>query len=801
MVVNRNVLHNVSTWTMIASGLIVIVSLCGSYRLAVIICCTFAMTMTFAIQASMSSAMVCMLKEPVTETLAMANTSNWTAVIYNFTKTNATDQGWKFDWDKTAQGWALSSFFVGYYVSQLPSGIAAARFGAKKVVVVGLTLTAVFQLLAVPAAYYGVGWLYADRIIVGIIDGFLYAPTFALVGQWTPRHETSLLFGIVGMGMELGDMFSFGISMFSCELPIQGGWPFVFYTMSGLGLILALLFVIFVSDSPFDSRLISEKEVSYIASYVPKVEEKSSKALTRIPVKEILKSMPVWAIVVSQLGSDWMYYCILTVMPTYLKEIIKLSSLEINLLSGVPFLCIIPTIYLSGYISDQIVVKGILSNTTVRKINDAFCKLIPAGVVIALGFLPEGYTAVAFVLNVVAATALGFAYVAWMANPVDLAPAYTGFIVGVCEVGAVWVAIVVPILIETITADKSREKWQLAFYISAGIQVFCYIFYVIFASGELQPWAFSTYSKLGYSDLDKEDIDGQLKKKGMITRVGSGSDSSEDSIREAKRRAEEEERQRFITSLSLSLGGFRGTSSYERGRAAGDQRKETNDGGLGALVNGSDSAQQGSGQSETVFQDANLMRKNTNSIGIQVSRSVEGSWEESKYLLQSKGTFKKEQSEATLTSVAAVLVTAVNVDLTSKRSSENFENTTVSPVALSDQSSKTAGASENKNSDAVNSLSLWEEIKLADNAHPLPTPVKKRSFMRRIFKLGRSASNPDLEAENGDGGDEVDGMAVTELSGDNWGTKSFDSGKERRREAHSADRGKGQPSHRNIHQV
>ncbi|XP_055865016.1 sialin-like [Biomphalaria glabrata] len=764
------------------------VSLCCSYRLGVIICCTFAMTITFAVQASMSSAMVCMLEDPI-EDIPLTNGSNWTLLEYNHTDINQTGQEWKFPWDKTSQGWALSSFFVGYYVSQLPSGIASARFGAKKVVVLGLTLTAVFQLLTVPAAYYGLGWLYADRIIVGFIDGFLYAPTFALVGQWTPRHETSLLFGLVGMGMELGDMVSFGISLFACELPIQGGWPFVFYTMSAIGLVLAIFFVLFVSDSPFDNRLMSEAEVSFIASSIPKVEEKSARALAKIPVKEILKSMPVWAIVVSQIGSDWMYYCILTVSPTYLKEIIKLSNLEINLLSGVPFLFIIPTIYLSGYISDKVVMKGMLSNTSVRKINDAFCKLIPAGVVIALGFLPEGYTAVAFVLNVIGDTALGFAYVAWMANPVDLAPAYTGFIVGICEVGAVWVAIVVPILVDTITADKSREKWQLAFYITAGIQVFCYIFYIIFASGELQPWAFSTYSKVGYDDLDKGDKDSKLK-------THEGSESSIDSLYKEKRRAEEEEKQRLITSLSLSLGGFRGTSSYEREMAEEQRRRAHYNSDMSSAVTYFGPAQADtkleSGYTETTFEDIGP-KNNGVSIGVQVSfddrtgltsSTEEGSFEQSYLLKKSRrkgqGEVSRHQpSEDKLLSVAVGVASSAFVDMKPQQHLMNAEHTSsIMAETISDPETL-----RHKEPVAVNNLSLWEEIHQAEgtSSHATdPVPIKKRrSFMSRLFKLGRSASNPDLEAKDNAGCDEIDGAAVTVLDGENWTTKSFDSGKKK----------------------
>ncbi|XP_059142084.1 sialin-like [Physella acuta] len=530
------------------------VSLCGSYRLAVILCCTFSMTITFAAQASMSSAMVCMMLDTNTYNwtstnwtmTANSNTTNWTTAQIVVMEESLNDP-WKFNWDKTSQGWALSSFFVGYYISQLPSGIAAARFGAKRVVVIGLIFTSIFQLLAVPAAYFDVAWLYADRVLAGAIDGLLYAPTFALVGQWTPRHETSLLFGIVGMGMELGDMCAYVVSLYSCEIPIQGGWPFVFYTLSGMGLLISALFIVFVTDSPFDNALISEKEIQFIAQSVPRAGNKSKEALSSIPVKEILKSMPVWAIVVSQIGSDWMYYFMVTVSPTFLKDVIRLSSFEINLLSGLPFLGIIPTIYLSGYLSDKIVAKGIFSNTTIRKINDGVCKLVPAAALIAMGFLPEGSTAASFVLNTVGAMALGFCYVSWMANPVDLAPAYTGFIVGVCEVGAVWVAIVVPILVDTITEDKSRETWQLAFYISAGLQVFCYIWYLLFGSGELQDWAFN-----------KEQHD-KLLKKDLQNNVETSVDLM-DSLSKTKKSA-----QNFISTLSL--GEFKGTASYEQEKA------------------------------------------------------------------------------------------------------------------------------------------------------------------------------------------------------------------------------------------
>ncbi|CAL1531030.1 unnamed protein product [Lymnaea stagnalis] len=798
------------------------VSLLCSYRLGVIICCTFSMTITFAAQASMSSAMVCMIEDPL-PALQVDNSSNWTALdavftYTNLTSSNVTDDKWKFNWDKTTQGWALSSFFVGYYVSQLPSGIAAARYGAKKVVVIGLILTSVFQLLTVPAAYYGAGWLYADRILVGIIDGFLYAPTFALVGQWTPRHETSLLFGIVGMGMELGDMCAFGVSLFSCEIPIQGGWPFVFYTLSGIGLLIAAAFIIFVSDSPFENTLMSDKEVKFIAQSIPKVEEKSAAALTSIPVKEILKSAPVWAIVVSQIGSDWMYYFIVTVSPTYLKDVIRLSSLEINIISGLPFLGIIPTIYLSGYLSDRVVTRGVVSNTTVRKVNDGFCKLIPAGILIAMGFLPEGSVGGAFGLNFVGAMALGFAYVSWMANPVDLAPAYTGFIVGVCEVGAVWVGIVVPIVVETITDDKSREKWQLAFYISAGLQVFCYAFYLMFASGELQPWAFSSY-KHAYQGLGNEEVDGLLKNK----MTPAGSNETVDSVSDAKRRAKDEESQRLIMSLSLSLGGFRGTLSYEEEvQAEQERRRKEYAEGPTLVYYGS---AQTDGKLESGFAETNLRTHNECktlvSVGVQVyasdmntpSPETSGDYTQSRPrglrhlppvehgrgdlavvstpLLTSShlnSSSSPQHNEGKIKAIASDLISSFKASTSLEKSLENSQNTS-SIMEPTDEISESVDLGRHLETHAIKTdgVSLWEEINQADAASGLlkqkeksEVHSKKPSFFRRLFRSGRSRSNPDL-AEEESAADEVDGGDVILFEGSPWATKSFESATSKRK--------------------
>ena len=47
----------------------------------------------------------------------------------------------------------------------------------------------------------------------------------------------------------------------------------------------------------------------------------------------------------------------------------------------------------------------------------------------------------------------------------------------------------VPLIVNPLTPNNTRQEWALAFYVLGGIMVLCNIFYCFFASAELQPWA------------------------------------------------------------------------------------------------------------------------------------------------------------------------------------------------------------------------------------------------------------------------------------------------------------------------
>ena len=73
-----------------------------------------------------------------------------------------------FDWDKNIQGQILGSFFYGYLVLQIPGGMLSERFGAARVVTIGMIPVAVLTLLTpiLTRVHYVI--LLVIRVVLGL---------------------------------------------------------------------------------------------------------------------------------------------------------------------------------------------------------------------------------------------------------------------------------------------------------------------------------------------------------------------------------------------------------------------------------------------------------------------------------------------------------------------------------------------------------------------------------------------------------------------------------------------------------
>ncbi|MFT7651062.1 MAG: ACS family sodium-dependent inorganic phosphate cotransporter, partial [Candidatus Azotimanducaceae bacterium] len=94
-----------------------------------------------------------------------------------------------FNWSPEEQGRVLSSFFVGYLLTQVAGGWLAERYGGKIVLGTGVVFWSLFTMLTPVAAAGGLTALLVTRVIMGVGEGITFPSIYAMFGRWVPETE------------------------------------------------------------------------------------------------------------------------------------------------------------------------------------------------------------------------------------------------------------------------------------------------------------------------------------------------------------------------------------------------------------------------------------------------------------------------------------------------------------------------------------------------------------------------------------------------------------------------------------
>ncbi|KAB0349702.1 hypothetical protein FD755_021621 [Muntiacus reevesi] len=359
--------------------------------------------------------------------------------------------GKKYQWDAETQGWILGSFFYGYIITQIPGGYVASKSGGKLLLGFGIFGTAVFTLFTPLAADFGVGALVALRALEGLGEGVTFPAMHAMWSSWAPPLERSKLLSISYAGAQLGTVVALPLSGIICYYM---NWTYVFYFFG-----------------KFIQNLSSQKSVPWIP---------------------MLKSLPLWAIVVAHFSYNWTFYTLLTLLPTYMKEVLRFNIQENGFLSAVPYLGCWLCMILSGQAADNLRARWSFSTLWVRRVFTLIGMIGPAVFLVAAGFIGCDYSlAVAFLT--ISTTLGGFCSSGFSINHLDIAPSYAGILLGITNTFATIPGMIGPIIARSLTPENTIGEWKTVFCIAAAINVFGAIFFTLFAKGEVQNWAVSDH--------------------------------------------------------------------------------------------------------------------------------------------------------------------------------------------------------------------------------------------------------------------------------------------------------------------
>ncbi|XP_008215710.1 putative inorganic phosphate cotransporter isoform X1 [Nasonia vitripennis] len=389
-----------------------------------------------------------------------------------------------YEWSEELQGIILSSFYWGYILTHLPGGMLAERFGGKYSLGLGILSTAIFTLLTPVAVKWGDATaLIVLRVLMGLGEGTTFPALNAMLAQWTPPEERSKIGSLVFAGAQLGTVFATTLSGFILHHSTMG-WPAVFYVFGSVGVLWFIVWVVLCYNNPREHPFISDAEAKYLDE---RMSANTHQNPPPVPWRHILRSVPLWALIAAQIGHDWGFFTMVTDLPKYMGSVLKFSIKDNGIYSSLPYLCMWFCSLFTSWLADWMITKGIMSTTNVRKLGTTIASVGPGLFIIGASYAGCDKTVVV-ILFTVGMTLMGTFYPGMKVNALDLSPNYSGTLMAITNGIAALTGIVTPYIVGILTPHQTVQEWRLVFWIVLVVFLVTNLIFVLYASGEPQPW-------------------------------------------------------------------------------------------------------------------------------------------------------------------------------------------------------------------------------------------------------------------------------------------------------------------------
>jgi ACS family hexuronate transporter-like MFS transporter len=234
--------------------------------------------------------------------------------------------------DAAAMGIVFSTFFMGYSLFSFVGGYLSDRAGTRRTYAIAGVAWSVFCGLT--GLVTGFWQLLVVRLLFGFAEGPMSSTTNRACSNWFPRSEAARAVGVTFSGQTFGSAIAAPLVIFTA---FALGWRMAFVALTVLGLVWAVLWMIFATDHPYQSRFVSKQEADYIRLGR---EEKPEVAASGdgTSLLACLKRPSVIALGAALFGFNYTLYVFISWMPTYLANVMHVNMKDMAVAAMIPWI-------------------------------------------------------------------------------------------------------------------------------------------------------------------------------------------------------------------------------------------------------------------------------------------------------------------------------------------------------------------------------------------------------------------------------------------------------------------------------
>jgi ACS family D-galactonate transporter-like MFS transporter len=372
-------------------------------------------------------------------------------------------------------GFLSSAYNWPYMLLQIPAGLLLDRFGVRRV---GVVSTFIWTLASFAAASsIGVVSLFAARFMLGIGEAPTFPGTAKATAYWFPNDERSLATATFDSMAKFSS--ALGIPLLGLVL-LHFGWRANFALTGIVSVVYLALFFAFYRNPSADAKL-SPAERAYIERGGAQPED-PVRAAAGAPLIYLLRQPKVIGLALGYGSYNYVFYLLLTWLPSYLAEAQHLALRRSFFYTAVPWLsATIAELIVGGWLVDALIQRGYKAALVRRTI-------LVGGTLLGLGIFGVAYAhsaenAVFWIT--VSITGLSIAAPVGWSMPGLIAPRESvGTIGGIMNLSNQLSGIAAPIVTGFVVAATRNFTWAFlvaSAYLLIGIAAY------VFLLGDMSP--------------------------------------------------------------------------------------------------------------------------------------------------------------------------------------------------------------------------------------------------------------------------------------------------------------------------
>ncbi len=250
-----------------------------------------------------------------------------------------------------AFGYLSAAYNWSYALCQLPVGVVLDRFGVRRVQRIGIFIWSMASFAA--ALTTNLTGFFAARLLLGVGEAPTFPANAKAIGTWFPQNERSFATSLTDAAAKFAS--AIGVPLLGILL-IRVGWRWSFAATGAISLLYLLLFRRVYREPEEDTEL-TDAERRLIAERLEN--EPPAAAGPELSLWALLRQRKVIGLSLGFGSYNYVFYLLLTWLPSYLSAALHVDLLHSFLYTGVPWLIATATdLFIGGLLVDALVSRG-----------------------------------------------------------------------------------------------------------------------------------------------------------------------------------------------------------------------------------------------------------------------------------------------------------------------------------------------------------------------------------------------------------------------------------------------------------